>query len=106
MHTHLLSAAFHVHSLSPYFLVANAAGAARQITQLYNSGVEKLKNEEDWARVQPASTCDLWKSATNKEYFTCTAHRVQDKVGGGLELKRQVVTTCEVPVETISAVGE
>ena len=25
MHTHLLFVAFHVHSLSPYFLVANAA---------------------------------------------------------------------------------
>ena len=29
-----------------------------------------------------------------------------DKVGGGLELKRRVVTTCEVPAETISAAGE
>ena len=47
MHTNLLSAAFHVHSVSPYFLVANAAGAAVQITRLYNSGVERLKNEED-----------------------------------------------------------
>ena len=28
MHTHLLSAAFHVHYVSPYFLVANAAGIA------------------------------------------------------------------------------
>ena len=74
MHTHLLSAAFHVHSLSPYILVANAAGAAVQITRLYNSGVERLKNEEDWPRVRPAFTCDLWKSATNKKYFTCTAH--------------------------------
>ena len=74
MHTHLLSAAFHVHFVSPYFLVANAVGAARQITRLYNSGVERLKNEEDWAHVQLAFTCDLWKSVTNKEYFTCTVH--------------------------------
>ena len=106
MHTHLLSATFHVHSLPPYFLVANAAGAAGQITRQYNSEVERLNNEEDWARVRPAFTCDLRKSATNKEYFTCTAHWVQDKVGGGLELKRRVVTTCEVPAETISAAGE
>ena len=28
------------------------------------------------------------------------------KVGRGLELKRRVVTTCEVPTETISATGE
>ena len=28
MHTHLLFVAFHVHSLSPSFLVANATGAA------------------------------------------------------------------------------
>ena len=106
MHTHLLFAAFHVHSLSPYFLVANAAGAAEQITRLYNSRVERLKNEEDWARVWPTFTCDLWKSATNKEYFTCTAHWVRDKVGGGLELKQRVVTTCEVAAEAISAASE
>ena len=66
MHTHLLFATFQVHSVSPYFLVANAAGAAVQITRLYNSGVERLKNEEDWAHVRLAFTCDLWKSATNK----------------------------------------
>ena len=50
----LLSTVFHVHSLSPYFLVANAVGVAGQITRLYNLGVERLKNEEDWARVRPS----------------------------------------------------
>ena len=106
MHTHLLSAAFHVNFVSPYFLVGNAASGAVQITRLHNSGVERLKNEEDWACVRLAFTCDLWKSATNKEYFTCMAHWVRDKVGGGLELKRRVVATCKVPAETISAAGE
>ena len=106
MHTHLLSALFHVHFVSPFFLVANAAVATGQITGLYNSGLERLKNEEDWARVRPAFTYDLWKSATNKEFFTCTAHWVRDRVGGGLELKQRVVTTCEVPAETVSAKGE
>ena len=106
MHPHLLSASFHVRFVSPYFLVANATSAVVQITQLYNSGVERLKNEEDWARLRPAFTCDLWKSATNKEFFTCTAHWVWDRVGGGLELKRRVVMTCEVPVETISVADE
>ena len=86
--------------------MANAAGAAEQITWLYNSGVERLKNEEDWAHMRPAFTYDLRKSATNKEFFTCTAHWVRDRVGGGLELKRRVVTTCEVPEETVSAQGE
>ena len=86
--------------------MGNAVGAALQITQLYNSGVEQLKNEEDWPHVWPAFTCDLWKSATNKKYFTCMAHWVRDKVGRGLELKRRVVTTCEVPAETTSAAGE
>ena len=103
MHTHLLSASFHVHFVSLYFLVANAAVAVGQITRLYNSGLERLKNEEDWARVRPAFTYDLWKSATNKEFCTCTAHWVRDRVGGGLELKQRVVTTCEVPAETVSA---
>ena len=106
MHTHLLSASFHVRFVSPSFLVANAAIVAGQITRLYNSGLERLKNEEDWARVRPAFTYDLCKSATNKEFFTCMAHWVRDKVGGGLELKRRVVTTCEVPAETIFAEGE
>ena len=49
--------------------MANAAVAAAQITRLYNSGLRQLKNEEDWARVRPTFTCDLWKSATNKEFF-------------------------------------
>ena len=49
-----------------------------------------------------AFTCDLWKSVTNKEYFTCTAHWVWPKVGRGLELKQRVVTTCKVLAETIS----
>ena len=101
MHTHLLSASFHVHSISPSFFVANVAVAARQITRLYNSGLERLKNKEDWARVRPAFTCDLWKSVTNKEFFTCTAHWVRDRVGAGLELKRRVVMTCEVLAETV-----
>ena len=86
--------------------MANVAGAAVQITRLYNSRVEWLKNEEDWPCVWPAFTCDLLKSATNKEYFTCTAHWVRDKVGGGLELKRRVVMTCKVPAEAISAASE
>ena len=63
--------------------MGNAAGAAIQITLLYNSGVERLKNEEDWPCVQPTFTYDLWKLAMNKKYFTCTVHWVQDKVGGG-----------------------
>ena len=83
MHAHLLSVAFHVHSVSPYFLVPNVVGAAVQITRLYNSGVEQLKNEEDWPCVRPAFICNLWKSVTNKEYFTYTAHWVRDKVGWG-----------------------
>ena len=102
MYTHLLSAAFQVTFVSPYFLVANATGATVQITRLCNLGVEQLKNEEDWPRVWPAFTCDLWKSATNKEYFTYMVHWVWDKVGGGLELKWRLVTTCKVSVETIS----
>ena len=53
-----------------------------------------------------AFTCDLWKSAMNKEHFTCMAHWVRDKVGRGLELKQRVVMTCEVPAETISIAGE
>ena len=63
-------------------------GVAIHITLLYNLGVEHLNNEEDWPHVRLAFTCDLRNSATNKEYFTCMAHWVWDKVGGGLELKR------------------
>ena len=74
MHTHLLFAAFQVTSLSAFSFVGNAVGATVQITRLYNSGVERLKNEEDWARMRLAFTCDLWKSVMRKEYFTSTAH--------------------------------
>ena len=80
---HLLSTAFQGTFVSPYFLVGNAMGAAIQITQLYNSRVERLKKEEDWPCVRRIFTCDLWKSATNKEYFTCTVHWMWDKVDGG-----------------------
>ena len=93
-------------SLSPYSFVGNVVGAAIQITRLCNLGVERLKNEEDWQCVQPLFTCDLWKSAINKEYFTYTAHWVRDKVGGGLKLKQRVVTPCEVPAYTIFIAGE
>ena len=106
MHTHLLSTTFQVTFVAPYFLVGNVVVAAVQITWLYNSGVERLKNKEDWLGVQTAFTCDLWKLATNKEYFTCMAHWVREKVGGGLELKWRVVTTCKVPEETMSIAGE
>ena len=50
--------------------------------------MDKLKNAEDWPYVGPTFICDLWKSATNKEYFTYMVHWVRDKVGGGLELKQ------------------
>ena len=87
MHTHLLSASFHVRSVSPSFLVANGAVVAGQITRLYNSGLERLKNEEDWARVRPAFTCDLWKSATNKEFFNLhgALGAGQSRRGAGVE---------------------
>ena len=54
--------------------MGNVVGAAIQITRMYNLSVERLKNEEDCPRMQPAFACDLWKSVTNKEYFTCMAH--------------------------------
>ena len=65
-----------------------------------------MKNEKDWPRMQPTFTYDLWKVATNQEYFTRTVHWVGDKVGEELELKWRVVTTYEVLEETISTTGE
>ena len=62
---HLLSVVFHVTFVFTLFFVGNAMGAAIQITWVYNSGVKWLK-KEDWPRMQPAFTCDLWKSAMNK----------------------------------------
>ena len=79
MHTHFFFAVFHVFFVSPYFLMGKAVGAALQITRPYNLGVERLKSKEDWPSVRPAFVCNLWKSATNKEYFTCMAHWVRDK---------------------------
>ena len=77
---HCLVGAQHLFYL---FFVVNVVGVAIQITQLYNSRVERLKKEEDWPCVRLAFTCDLWNSATNKEYFTYIARWVQDKVGWG-----------------------
>ena len=38
--------------------MGNAVGGAVQIIQLYDSGVERLKKEEDWPHVWPAFTCE------------------------------------------------
>ena len=61
---------------------------------------------EEGGGLAMCATCDLWKSAMNNEYFSCTVQWVQDKVGGGLKLKRRVVTTCKVLAETISTTTE
>ena len=82
MHTHLLCAAFQVAFISPYFLMGNAAGVAVQISRLYNSGMERLKKEEDWSHVQLAFTCDLWKLAMNKE-CCMTLHTAQSHTHSG-----------------------
>ena len=86
--------------------MVNATGAIVHITQLYNLGVEQLKIEEVWPHLRRAFTCDLWKLATSKEFFTCMAHWMWGKVGGGPELKWQVVTTCELSTKTISGASK
>ena len=105
MHTYLLLGVFCVTFVSPFF-VGKVVDVAIQITQLYNLGVEQLKKEEDWPCVRPTFIFDLWQLAMNKEYFTCMVHWAWGKVGRGLQLKQQVVMTCEVQVETISIAGE
>jgi len=55
--------------------------------------------------VRPAYTCDLWMSATRKEYMTCTAHWVHTPVHGAWVLKRRVIFTREVAAETVNAEG-
>ena len=59
MHTYVLFAAFQVTFVSHYFLVGNVVGATLQITWLYNSGMERFKNEEDWPHMRPAFTYSL-----------------------------------------------
>ena len=84
---HLLSAVSCVTSVAPCFCVGNGAGALVQITQLYNSRVERLKKEGDWLRMQPAFTCGLWKSMINTEYFFCATHWVWESgQGDGVEI--------------------
>ena len=57
IHMHLLSAAFQVTFVSPYFSVGNAAGAAIQITWLYNSRDGAVEEGGGLAmRMQPTFT--------------------------------------------------
>lgn len=81
MHMHLVVVVFLVTSISSYSWYV--MGATIQITRLYNSGVEQLKNEEDWPCIRPAFTCDIWKSMMNKKFFACTAHWVREKLARG-----------------------
>ena len=106
MHTHLLSASFHVRSVSPSFLVANGAVAAGQITRLYNSGAGAV--EERGGLGTRAASIHLRPVEVSDEQGVFYLHGAlgADRVGGGLELKRRVVTTCEVLKETVLAQGE
>ena len=77
-----------------------------QVSRLYHTGLQSLMKEEMWSVVRPAYTCDLWTSATRKEYMTCTAHWVHVPAqGGAWQLKRRVVFTREVSAETVDAEG-
>ena len=106
MHTHLLSAAFQLTSVSPYFFGGNVAGATVQITRLYNSGVERLKNEEDWPMRAASIHLRPMEVSDRQGVFYLHGALGAGQSRRGLELKRRVVTTCEVPAEIISAAGE
>ena len=49
-----------------------------QITVLHRQALDALRQEQDWFRVRPAFTCDLWCSATQREYLTVSAHWIDE----------------------------
>ena len=66
----------------------NAAGAALQITRLYNSEVERLKEEEDWPPVWLAFICDLCKLGNEQGvlYLHDALGARQSRRGFGVEI--------------------
>ena len=49
-----------------------------QIDVLHRQALDALRQERDWFRVRPAFTCDLWCSATQREYLTVSAHWIEE----------------------------
>ena len=48
------------------------------MTTLHKEALDRLRGEQDWPRVRPAFTCDLWCSHTQREYLTITAHWIDE----------------------------
>ena len=45
---------------------------------MHKEALQALRAEQDWCRVRPAFTCDLWCSATQREYLTVSAHWIEE----------------------------
>lgn len=89
-----------------------------QVTTLHKEAMERLQKERDWARVRPAFTCDLWCSATQREYLTVTAHWIDEVFSTGQLprvrgcqwiMRRRVIATVQIDGDDegkVSAEGE
>ena len=84
-----------------------------QIARRYAECTEKLAMMREWSFLRPAFTCDLWRSKTGVEYYTCTMHYVDEvpTVAGAGEppewhLRRRVLGAQAIHEDTITAYGK
>ena len=81
----------------------------RQITDLYNESVERIRDSNKWDQVRPAFTCDLWRSRTRREYFTLTMHYIDVQRGdSGTQwlLRRRILGSVPVQATNIDHEGQ
>ena len=83
--------------------------ACFQITELYQESVARIRDSNDWRRVRPAFTCDLWTSRTKKQYFTLTMHWIDVKrveAGPEWKLRWRILGSIPVLAEHVDHTGE
>ena len=83
-----------------------------QVATMHRRAVQKLRGMEEWKKVRPAFTCNLWRSRTRREYFLMTMHWIDEtrRHDGHANCQWQLRSRClgSVPVEaeSITAAGE
>ena len=83
--------------------------ACLQITELYNESVARIRDSNDWRRVRPAFTADLWTSRTTRQYFTLTMHWIDVKrsaAGSEWKLQWRILGAIPVVADHVDHAGE
>lgn len=79
---------------------------------MHGEALQQLRSEADWPTVRPAFTCDMWQSATQREYLTVTAQWIDVDAARQTpvwSMRMRVVATQQVDGDDddkVSAAGE